>query len=97
MFKNLSKQRLIGLLSGLFVPVLGVFIVLNARPELLGIQQMDENIVKVVNTQIVTLGLIINAGLFFAFLKFNKEEISQGILVTTVFYLILVVVYRFLL
>ena len=97
MVKKISPQWLMGLLAGLFIPVLGVFIVISARPDLLGIQQMDSDIVKIINTQIVTLGMIINAALFFTFLQLNKEEVSRGILFTTVIYLLLIFVYRFLL
>lgn len=97
MIKNISRQWLFGFVIGILTPVLGIFLVLNARPELLGIQEMNSDIVKVINTQIITLGMIINAGLFFACLKFDKEEVSKGVLFTTVIYLVLIFVYRFLL
>lgn len=97
MLKKGSRPLLLGLLCGLIVPILGVFLVLEARPELLGIQEMDASIVKSINTQIITLGMIINVGLFFLFLKLEKDKVSQGILAISVIYLVLIFVYRFLL
>lgn len=81
------------------MPLLGVGLVLDARPELIGIQRLEteEAIIKQVNVQIITLGMIINAGLFFLFLRFHKEDISRGILFMSVIYLIGIFIYRFLL
>lgn len=95
--KKESLPLFIGLIIGLLMPVFGVFLVMEFRPELIGVQRFDANIVKSINTQIITLGMILNAGLFFLFLKFDKEKIGQGILVISVLYLILIFVYRFLL
>ncbi len=95
--KKESAPLFIGLLIGLLMPVFGVFLVMEFRPELIGIQKFDQSIVKSINTQIITLGMILNAGLFFLFLKFDKEKIGQGILSISVIYLIMIFVYRFLL
>ncbi|MGB0177616.1 MAG: hypothetical protein ACPF9D_10650 [Owenweeksia sp.] len=97
MKKRISPQWIVGLLTGAIMPVLGIFLVLDARPELVGLQRFEGEIVKHVNTQIITLGIIINAALFFIFLQFNKEDISRGILFASVVYLILIFVYRFVL
>lgn len=97
MLKKVTFPWFMGMIAGMIIPILGIFLVLNARPEILGIQGMDQDVVKVINTQIITLGMIINAALFFACLKFNKESASQGILFISVVYLVLIFVYRFLL
>lgn len=83
---------------GLFMPLLGVAIILEARPELLGIQRLsEEELIKQINVQIITLGMIINAALFFLFLRFEKEDVSRGILFVSVIYLVGIFIYRFLL
>ncbi len=87
----------LGVFLGLVMPILGVFLMLESRPELLGIQNFEGAVVKQINVQIITLGLIINAGLFFLFLKLNKELLSQGLLLMTVLYLVAIFFYRFLL
>lgn len=79
------------------MPVVGVYIALQARPELAGIQRFDHNIVKQVNTELITLGMIINAGLFFLLLRFNRDTMSRGMLVASVIDLVVVLIYRFLL
>lgn len=97
MFKNLSPQWLLGLVIGLLMPMLGVLLMLESRPELVGIQRFEGDIIKQVNVQIITLGMIINAGLFFLSLKFDKEEIGRGILSISVVYLVVIFIYRFML
>ena len=70
---------------------------LQLRPELVGIQRFEGDVIKQVNVQIITLGMLINAGLFFLSLKFEKEEIGRGILSISVVYLVVIFIYRFLL
>lgn len=79
------------------MPLIGIFIMLEARPELLGIQRFEGDVVKQINVQIISLGMIINAALFFLFLRLNKEEVGRGILSVSFLYLIVIFIYRFLL
>lgn len=97
MLKNLTPKWWLGLVIGLLMPIFGVMLMLEARPELLGIQKYEDDIVKHVNVQIITLGMIINAALFFLFLRLNKEDMSRGLLSITVVYLVVIFIYRFLL
>ncbi len=96
MLKNITPQWWLGLLLGLAMPVIGVWVIFQLRPELTGLQRFDHEMIKHVNVQLVTFGMIMNAGLFFLFLKLDKENISQGILFTSVLYLIAIFVYWFL-
>ena len=77
------------------MPVLGIVLMLTARPELQTIQQYEDEIVKQVNVQLITLGMIINAGLFFIFMRLDKEAVSRGILVASVACLLGIFIYRF--
>lgn len=88
---------MLGIIIGLLMPLLGVYLMLDTRPELVGIQKFEGDIVKQVNVKIITLGMIINAGLFFVALQLNKEEAGRGILMSSVLYLIGIFIYRFLL
>lgn len=97
MLKKLTPLFGLGLFIGLVMPLLGVYLMLEARPELIGIQRFEGEIIKQINVQIITLGMIINAGMFFIFLKLDKEEISRGILIMSVVYLVAIFIYRFLL
>lgn len=97
MFKNFSPQWLLGLVIGLLMPLLGVLLMLELRPELVGIQRFEGDVIKQVNVQIITLGMLINAGLFFLTLRFDKEEIGRGILAISVVYLVVIFIYRFML
>lgn len=90
-------RYLIGILIGLAMPIIGIFLVLAARPELQSIQQYESEVVKQLNLELVTLGMLINAGLFFLFIRMDKEVISRGILFASVVCLIAIFIYRFIL
>lgn len=77
------------------MPILGVFLVLYARPELRSIQQFEHEIVKQLNVELITFGMIVNAGLFFLFMRFGKEQTSKGILMASVVSLLAIFVYRY--
>lgn len=95
--KNYYVQMATGIFLGLLMPALGTWLMLSLRPELAGIQEYSHDVVKSVNVRIITLGMIINAALFFVFIRFKREGISQGILVISVAELVAVFIYRFLL
>ena len=97
MLKKISPQFFLGLFVGLIMPIVSVALMMEAHPDLVGIQRIDSEFVKQVNVQIITLGMLINAGLFFLSLRFDKEEVGRGILAITVVYLIVIFIYRFLL
>lgn len=94
---RINYRYLTGVFIGLLMPIIGIFVVLAARPELQSIQQYESEVVKQLNLQLVTLGMLINAGLFFLFIRLDKEAISRGILLASVFCLIAIFIYRFLL
>lgn len=91
-----SGQILLGILIGLALPVLGTAVILLVRPELKDIQSLQYDVIKQINVQIVTLGMIMNAALFFLFLRWGRELISRGIVFASVFLLVLIFIYRFL-
>lgn len=97
MFSKLTPQWWLGLFIGLVMPVFGIYLMIEARPELIGIQRFEGDLVKQVNVQIITLGMIINAALFFVLLRFHKEDMGRGILFMSVIYLVVIFIYRFLL
>lgn len=95
--KKHTWQLIAGIFLGLLMPLLGIWIMIALRPELAGIQRFDSEIVKMVNVQIITLGMLINTALFFVFIHFHKEQVSRGILLISVLELVLIFIYRFLL
>ncbi len=95
--KNFKTQLIVGMVTGLLLPPLVLWLIFNFRPELLSIQNFDAEVIKVINVQLITLGILLNAGAFFLFLKLEKEAMSRGVLIITVAYLIAIFIYRFLL
>ncbi len=94
--KNLTPQWWLGIIVGLVVPLIGVIIMIELHPELIGIQQYERDLVKQINVKIVTFGMILNAAIFFLLLRLEKEEMSKGVLFASVIYLIITFIYRFL-
>lgn len=87
-----------GILVSLIAPVGGLVLLFLKFPVLLS----DKSILtklqfKTLIFQITSLGLLINVGLFFLFLRFKKEAISQGILAATLIMLLAAVIHKLLL
>lgn len=95
--KNNQTQLVLGLLTGLALPPLVLWLIFNFRSELLAVQSFDDDVIKVINVQLITLGILLNAGAFFLFLRLNRETMGRGVLISTVCYLIAIFIYRFLL
>lgn len=95
--KNFKVHMLLGILIGALVPPLALWAIFSFRNELVALQSFDDEVIKVINVQLITLGILLNAAVFFLFLKLDKESISRGVLISTVLYLILIFIYRFLL
>ena len=88
---------LLGVLLGLVIPVLGIFIMLSARPELQALREFEHEVVRQVNVQLITFGMLMNAALFFVFMRFEREQIARGILASSLAVLVLIFIYSFLL
>lgn len=88
---------LLGFLAGLILPVVALWLIFLLRPEVMGIQKFDYEVVRQLNVQLLSLGLLLNGAAFFLALKFEKEDFSRGLLAASVLALVLVFIYRFLL
>ncbi len=95
--KNHTVQLIAGMLTGLALPPLALWLIFTFRSELLALQSFDDEVIKVINVQLITLGILLNAGAFFLFLRLNKEAMGRGVLIVTVLYLLAIFIYRFLL
>jgi hypothetical protein len=95
--KNTPFQLIVGLVTGLALPPLVLWFIFNFRSELLAVQSFDSEVIKVINVQLVTLGILLNAAAFFLCMRLNREAMGRGVLISTVCYLIAIFIYRFLL
>jgi hypothetical protein len=88
----------LGWLLGAALPPLAFWLILQARPELQGLQRYEEiALVKHINVELLTMGMILNAALFFAFLRFSREAMSKGILIASLMWLLAAFIYKILL
>lgn len=90
-------QSVLGALLGLLLPPLGLWLILTLRPEIASMQRFDHELVKQLNLQLITLGMLFNAAFFFIFLRWHKESAGNGILVASVLWLLAIFIYKFLL
>jgi hypothetical protein len=95
--KNYTTQLIVGMLTGLVIPPVALWLIFSFRPELLAVQSFDETVIKVINVQLISLGILLNAAAFFLYLRLDKEAMGRGVLIITVAYLIAIFIYRFLL
>lgn len=87
-----------GVLIALLAPAISLLILLAKYPILLtGNASLSGSEVKNLIFQVISLGLLINVGLFFYFLNKRKEHTSRGILSATLIILILAVIHKYLL
>lgn len=88
---------ILGMLSGLLVPFLSLYLVGLARPELVAIQKYDLSEIRYLNIQLMTVAMMPNAALFFVALQFEKDQFGRGLLASSLLLLVLVFIYRFML
>ncbi len=82
----------------LVAPILCILGLVLKYPVLLtGQVTLTEFEVKNLLFQVISLGLIVNVGLFFLFLRKQKDHTSRGILLVTLILLIISVIHKYLL
>jgi uncharacterized membrane protein YozB (DUF420 family) len=91
------QEQVLGLLLGLFMPLLSLYLIFVFRPEYLGVQKFNYEVIKQLNIGLLTFGMLLNAACFFLLLRFEKERLGNGILQATVLLLLLMVIYKFML
>ena len=91
------QEQTIGILLGLTLPFLSLYLIFVLRPELLGVQRFNYEVIKQLNLGLLTFGMLLNAACFFLVLRFDREKMGNGILQATVLLLLAMVIYKFLL
>lgn len=94
---NTKLIQALGFLTGLVLPVLSLLIVFELRPELKRFQSFEYEVIKTLNVELITVGMLLNAAVFFLCLRFEKENFGRGILAATMVLLLGAFIYRFLL
>ena len=94
----MNKSMLIafGLLLGLVLPPMSFALFFAFRPEILGMERLEPSLFKIVNVRVLTLGLMLNAGAFFACLRFNWDALARGVLYGTVAWMAAIFLYWFI-
>ena len=85
-----------GILLGIIAPMI-LFIFVTVFYFEYNLMSFIKNQVNDINLpKIISLSLLINLALFFLKLKFNKDEQSRGILVSTFLYGVVIVILKFI-
>ncbi|MFM7217409.1 MAG: hypothetical protein ACKO1U_05270 [Bacteroidota bacterium] len=93
---NWKQQRLIGWVSGLFSPVVGLYLFCKLYFEhqpILDTMEMFRN--RHVIPHVISLSVLVNLVLFFTFLRMNREQSAHGVLGATFLYVFVVIYMKF--
>jgi len=88
-------ETFIGFFVGVIAPVFAMVMFFEINPEYKMYDNFDPESFKELIFKISFFGLLLNVGIFFLALKFNKDSLAQGVLYATFFTLIVSLVYRF--
>lgn len=66
-------------------------------PELGRIDMLENASLRVIITRVSTFGLILNAGLFFLSIQLERDRVAKGLLYSTLIYIFLLILYKFIL
>ena len=90
-------ETIIGVFVGVIAPIFAMVMFFEIKPEYKMYDNFDPESFKELLFKISFFGLLLNVGIFFAALKFNKDSLAQGVLYATFFTLVASIVYRFVL
>ena len=88
----------IGIVCGILAPSIGILIFYFTNYSALTIQQFfNISIEGKILSPLLSLYAVVNLGLFYLFLHFDKLYSARGVIFSTIFYGILIVVLKFIL
>lgn len=88
-------ELLIGVVVGLLTPVFGMAIIYETYPTLKYVEEFDYTLYMDLVSKIAMIGVILNALLFFVFLRFGADRLSKGILYACLIYVAGIVIFKF--
>ncbi len=87
----------VGIILGFIFPLIGVFILENTRPEFSTFKNLSEQASLIINTRLLTFALMLDALVFFLFVKLNLDSIARGLLIAASIFLVTLVIFEFFL
>lgn len=94
--RNPRQGFFLGFAAGLALPFITLRIAFLLKPELLGVARVGGEYLVQLNSQLITVGVLVNAVLFFLLLRLNREQAARGILSGSILLFVGVLVYRYL-
>ena len=87
----------IGMIAGILVPSLGIYIFSITNYSELTFQQfINITIEGKILSPLLSLYAVINLGVFYLFLHFDKLYSARGVIFSTIFYGVLIVILKFI-
>ena len=96
MQKKNNRQRLFGMLAGLILPPVSLWLIMVLRPEYEVINLIDPQFMLEVSFQMLALGMLGNGLFFFLALRLNKDEFSRGVLLSSIVWLAVIALVKFI-
>lgn len=90
------RQIWIGIVISLAIPALAIPLGHALNPDFKAYVKVGGEFLVQLNSKLLTLGVLANAGLFFLMLRLNKEAMAKGIMSGSLAIFVITLVYRYL-
>jgi hypothetical protein len=91
-----SGPFVFSLILAIILPVVSLYVFSKTHGYSIQEKGAIKELVKVLNVRLLSASVLLNAGLFFLALRFDKELVARGILYGTVMVFALIFIYKYL-
>ena len=93
----LRKYPLItGLVTGLLAPLAGIAVFVGIHPRLKLYDALQYVLEMQLGGQVLSLGVIVNLGVFFLFMQYDRFAQARGVILSTFVYVLIVLFVKFI-
>lgn len=93
--KKTNLEFILGLTLGLLTPVFAIAILLEYYPRVNPNEQLDHFTQVFLFSRVIIFAVVLNAAVFFAGLRFNRDGLSRGILIACIICVLAVAYLKF--
>lgn len=91
----LSAPFILGFLIAMVIPPISMFVFSQIHGYNISEAGAYGELVRFLNIRLLSASVIVNVGLFFLALRFDKELFSRGVLYGTVFIFVIILLYKY--
>ncbi len=91
----LSSPFILGCILAIIVPPISLYLFSKTHGYNINDAGAYGELIRFLNIRLLSASVIVNVGLFFLGLKFDKELFSRGVLYGTVFIFVIILIYKY--